>query len=169
MSFCGYETYEKYLQSPEWAAKREVALEGSEHKCCICGTTEPLQVHHLEYTEFEGKDVSQVRVLCKSCHEKVHASAQYITRRYGLVLESIVSAILADAMAVLWKGAVPSNSTTRLKGILLKELERTSTLSGHDAPAIYKAHLSPNRPTRQFDELIEMTTDVWNLLKEEET
>lgn len=168
MAFCGYETYELYLDSDEWKAKRKEALEEAGNKCSICGSTDHLQVHHLSYEELEGKDISQVRVLCKSCHEKVHASGGYVQGRYGMVLQTLMSAILADAMAVLWKGQIPPGNTTRLKGYLLKEFERTFVWSGHDAPAIYKANHSDSHPDRQFNSLIDMTTKVWNLHKGEE-
>lgn len=163
MSFCGYPTYEAYLQSHKWSKKREAALKEADYKCSICGGKDNLQVHHLSYKEVEGEDVSQVRVLCRPCHEKVHASVEYVQGRYGMILQTLMSTILADAMAVLWKGQVPSGSTTRLKGYLLKEFERTFVWSGQEAPAIYKMHHSGNHPDAQFNKLIETTTKVWNL------
>ena len=165
--FCGYETYEQYLKSPEWEAKRLRAMEEDGHKCCICGSADNLQVHHLNYKEFEGCDISQVRVLCRSCHEKVHASTGYINGRFGIILSTLISSVLADVMAVLWKGNIPPGMTTRLKGILLAEFERTYVWSGHLAPTIYKAYHNNRHPSMQFDDLISTTTDVWNLNKED--
>lgn len=167
--FCGYETYELYLRSPEWDKKRREALEEGGNRCCVCGGTDSLQVHHLSYRELGGVDISPVRVLCKACHEKVHASSEYIKGRYGMVLDALMSAVLADTMAVLWKGRIPPGSTTRLKGILLSEVERTFSWSGHDAPAFYKAHHSDNRPDAHFNNLIETATKVWNLDNGEST
>ena len=161
--FCGYETYDQYLLSSEWREKREKALEEQGRRCCICGATDNLHVHHLAYVEVDGRDMSPVRVLCQSCHKRVHASSDYITGKFGIIIEALFSAVIADTMAVLWKGNIPAGSTTRLKGILVDEFKRSQGLPATLAPAIYKANFFPNKPETQFDRFMNTATDVWNL------
>ena len=169
--YCGYETYEQYLQSPEWREKKEEVFAEWGRRCCACGSEENLHVHHMDYIWADGKDKSQCRPLCGKCHRLVHATPEYITGRFGAAIRGLFDAIIANTMLVLWKGDVLPGSTTRLKGLILAEYERTGGIKqrvGGNAPAIYKANFSRNVPDRDFRELIDNTSMVWNLTKGEE-
>lgn len=60
--------YHKYLNSPEWKAIREPALERDNYACSICGSKSNLHVHHLHYDNIGEEALSDLVTLCKSCH-----------------------------------------------------------------------------------------------------
>lgn len=63
--------YREYLRTPEWRRKRNylIALLG----CCQeCGSTESLQVHHLNYDRRGHEWQSDLWLLCESCHRAEH-------------------------------------------------------------------------------------------------
>lgn len=61
--------YNQYIHSPEWDGKRRRALARAGHKCENCGSTERLEVHHLNYERLTREKASDLKVLCDSCHE----------------------------------------------------------------------------------------------------
>jgi len=63
------EAYREYLQSEEWKTLREKQLQKDHRRCCICGATTDLNVHHITYANMESPPLI---TLCKSCHENVH-------------------------------------------------------------------------------------------------
>lgn len=68
--------YKEQLEHPLWTKKRHTILERDNHKCCLCGSTDNLQVHHTQYRK--GKKAweypnSTLVTLCKECHQKVHS------------------------------------------------------------------------------------------------
>ena len=73
--------YNKYLQSPEWEAKRQAVLKRDEYKCVKCGSQDELQVHHLTYDHVYNEPLKDLITLCKKCHYKTH----HKRRRYGKV------------------------------------------------------------------------------------
>lgn len=52
-----------------WNVLRQRALKVAEFKCCQCGGTESLVVHHRKYPAYTLNDVE---VLCTYCHNKIH-------------------------------------------------------------------------------------------------
>jgi hypothetical protein len=64
--------YEDYLKTPEWAEKREQALERDGHRCRLCNSKEPLHVHHRTYARRGFEDLEDLTTLCKFCHEHFH-------------------------------------------------------------------------------------------------
>lgn len=65
--------YAKFMASEEWADIRTVVLDIYNHQCAECGATEDLHVHHLTYERFGGDErMTDLKVLCKPCHEKAH-------------------------------------------------------------------------------------------------
>lgn len=73
-------SYDDLLKSPRWLDKRNIILERDHHKCCYCGSTYNLQVHHKYYSKYpNGKKVDPwnysndaLITLCDKCHKKVH-------------------------------------------------------------------------------------------------
>jgi 5-methylcytosine-specific restriction endonuclease McrA len=74
-----FRSYEDYLQSPQWKALRNRALERDGHRCRICNRHYTLQVHHRRYAERWGAEtVDDLTTLCDDCHELVsHSRAQF--------------------------------------------------------------------------------------------
>ena len=72
-------TYVDWLQDERWKEKRLEILKEQGSVCSECGSKEKLVVHHLEYNFKDGAYVrpweypnSSFKVLCESCHNKVH-------------------------------------------------------------------------------------------------
>ncbi len=64
--------YQRYLQTPEWQAIRQMALDRDGHRCVECGSTERLQVHHKTYRRRGWEKRKDLVTLCKPCHEAEH-------------------------------------------------------------------------------------------------
>ena len=68
------EWYKAYRKTPHWKAKRAQALKELGRVCYGCGSKEHLVVHHLNYDHLYGERMSDLRILCKACHEAEHAA-----------------------------------------------------------------------------------------------
>lgn len=65
--------YNAFMRSRRWAKLRERKLSQARNRCEQCGATKDLHVHHLTYERFGGDErTTDLKVLCKSCHEKAH-------------------------------------------------------------------------------------------------
>ncbi len=64
--------YRNYLQSNHWKETRARALSRANYKCEKCNCTEYLQVHHLNYKHLWNEQDSDLLVLCRTCHLKIH-------------------------------------------------------------------------------------------------
>lgn len=65
-------SYDDYLKSPAWEAKRKEILERDGRRCTVCGTAKNLEVHHLTYDHFGDELPEELVTLCRKCHEKLH-------------------------------------------------------------------------------------------------
>ncbi len=68
----GFDTYQKYLDSPLWKGIRLKALSRDNHKCQLC--YRPAQcVHHKKYSSgaLSGNSIHDLISLCNKCHTKV--------------------------------------------------------------------------------------------------
>lgn len=62
-----------YLKSEHWHGLRIVRLAKSKARCKVCGHQSwDNDVHHLTYRNLYDVTVSDLRVLCRSCHDEVH-------------------------------------------------------------------------------------------------
>src|SRR3990167_10418989 len=69
-----YQSYEAYLNSPEWRDKRQKTLRIQGFKCRACGARNRLQVHHSSYKGGWGNEKDHhLVVLCDPDHEGVTA------------------------------------------------------------------------------------------------
>jgi hypothetical protein len=66
------EKYHAYLQTPEWAEKRQAALEDAGQRCQLCNSPSALNVHHRTYERVGRERLGDLTVLCRRCHEKFH-------------------------------------------------------------------------------------------------
>ena len=72
--------YKGYLQSPAWKSKRKRKLLVENYTCEHCGYCSfdfhiveiPLDVHHKTYKNLGNEPMSDLVVLCRNCHEKLH-------------------------------------------------------------------------------------------------
>ena len=71
--------YQTYLQTPEWQATRTQALYVAYHRCQVCNTRkECLDVHHRDYSNLGEEWLSQLVVLCRSCHKLFHIAGKLV-------------------------------------------------------------------------------------------
>ena len=70
------ETSKKAREAAHFNGNREKALMLSNYLCSHCGTKEKLVVHHIDRSGRGNKkhnnDLSNLMVLCKSCHINIH-------------------------------------------------------------------------------------------------
>lgn len=66
------ETYKKYLNSFHWKRLRLRKLIDVEFRCEICGADNGLNIHHLTYENIGKEFLSDLMVLCSSCHRAIH-------------------------------------------------------------------------------------------------
>ena len=64
--------YIDYLKSPEWKAKRLMALKTWGDICQLCGSCERIEVHHKTYARLTKENMDDLMVVCHCCHEKIH-------------------------------------------------------------------------------------------------
>ena len=64
--------YSKYLASERWKELRDAKLCEVGDKCQRCKRRSNLQVHHLTYERLGHERLTDLQVLCESCHEKAH-------------------------------------------------------------------------------------------------
>lgn len=69
------EYYNRLLEDKRWKEFRLKVLSERGNKCECCGGADVLQIHHTFY--IRGKmpweyDIKDMRVLCRTCHQKIH-------------------------------------------------------------------------------------------------
>ena len=64
--------YRKYLASDDWKKKRRAKFARSKRRCAVCGSAKRLELHHLAYRSLTNVRMSDLRVLCRRCHEDAH-------------------------------------------------------------------------------------------------
>lgn len=74
-------TYNELLRSDQWKRKRAGIINRDKNRCCNCGSTKQLQVHHRQYhihpvTGFKRApwdyDNRFLITLCEICHSSGH-------------------------------------------------------------------------------------------------
>jgi 5-methylcytosine-specific restriction endonuclease McrA len=61
--------YREYLKSDDWKKKR---AKKNPQRCGVCASTENLDVHHIHYRNLLDVEMSDLRVLCRTCHSVFH-------------------------------------------------------------------------------------------------
>jgi 5-methylcytosine-specific restriction endonuclease McrA len=87
-------TYHEYIQSPQWAAKREKVFRIHGRKCCVCGSTNDLRVHHKTYKRlYRENPRDDLEVRCEGCHANEHeldkGAIDPMTARYLSVMRNL--------------------------------------------------------------------------------
>lgn len=66
-------SYYEYLKSPHWKSLRALKIKQHGNYCNRCRSSKRIQVHHLIYRHpWELALLSDLEVLCKSCHQGCH-------------------------------------------------------------------------------------------------
>jgi hypothetical protein len=79
----GFDSYESYLKSDHWKAFRTKYWNRHKNKCYCCGSTKKCDLHHITYEHLGQERQKDVKPLCRSCHDKVHA----VIHEYHVPLE----------------------------------------------------------------------------------
>jgi 5-methylcytosine-specific restriction endonuclease McrA len=67
------QSYDAYINSSLWQRLRVEALRMAGNRCAKCGSGGPgLHVHHLTYERFTRERLSDLQVLCPTCHNELH-------------------------------------------------------------------------------------------------
>lgn len=69
-------TYARYLESDWWLHRRERALELAEHRCQVCNSPGPLEIHHRTYERLGHERDADLVVLCTNCHKLFHSDGR---------------------------------------------------------------------------------------------
>jgi len=64
--------YQRYLRSEWWRKRRQEYLESHENVCFRCERNDHLELHHLSYERLFGEIDSDLRLLCRECHQAEH-------------------------------------------------------------------------------------------------
>jgi hypothetical protein len=66
--------YQDYLRSDRWRTIRRLKREQAGEKCELCNSEDRLEVHHRTYDRRGEERLSDLTVLCHSCHERFSKS-----------------------------------------------------------------------------------------------
>ena len=64
--------YSDYLQTAHWENRRKAALKLASFACETCNAKEKLEVHHQTYQRLGCEIPSDLKVLCRNCHQLHH-------------------------------------------------------------------------------------------------
>ena len=64
--------YSAYLQSDHWRELKKEKARKRPTKCAICGATDQIDCHHVLYRNWFDVQTSDLRWLCRKCHDLVH-------------------------------------------------------------------------------------------------
>jgi 5-methylcytosine-specific restriction endonuclease McrA len=67
-----YKKYLKYLQSEQWKEIRSLMFGIYGEKCSLCDCKENLEIHHKTYKNLFKEKVTDLMILCQTCHFKEH-------------------------------------------------------------------------------------------------
>lgn len=65
-------TYEEYIRSPWWRARKAAVIRYRGERCERCGCTHWLQLHHRTYERLCRELPEDVELLCDQCHREEH-------------------------------------------------------------------------------------------------
>lgn len=69
--------YREYLESDHWVSlrgekRRRVRKTAGKLRCAICASTDKIETHHLRYKSIYNVETSDLRLLCRECHQCAH-------------------------------------------------------------------------------------------------
>lgn len=77
--------YKKYLQTEVWQGLKNEAIERAGGRCQLCNSSDSLHVHHRVYPKVWGDElISDLTVLCNSCHFVFHFKPRSLPKRTDL-------------------------------------------------------------------------------------
>lgn len=119
-----------YLKSEKWQSLRAERLAFAGHKCELCGTSnESLDAHHLKYRRLFDVRKSDLRALCRDCHDAVHFLMKKYkklktldrSRQWSVVKAHLARGIPANKLRSVceWKVVEPHQYKNMTRGLRL--------------------------------------------------
>jgi 5-methylcytosine-specific restriction endonuclease McrA len=65
-------TYQLYLRSPWWTARKAAVIRARGYRCQRCGSRYELELHHRTYVRLGHELPDDVELLCAPCHGRQH-------------------------------------------------------------------------------------------------
>ena len=75
--FCTAQEKSEHMQSQYWFNLKQYRLALANYVCESCGTSGPLELHHVDYSNLLAENINDVRVICRQCHQAVHNRLGY--------------------------------------------------------------------------------------------
>ena len=70
------------MQSQYWFDLKQYRLALANYVCESCGTSGPLELHHVDYSNLLAENINDVRVICRQCHQAIHDRLGYSRETY---------------------------------------------------------------------------------------
>ena len=83
--------YNEYLKSEHWNKRKKTALKWWENRCALCNSDDELHVHHRSYANLGQEPLSDLIVLCKSCHELFHDKITKEPKEVEIAVKQLIS------------------------------------------------------------------------------
>ena len=80
--FCTAQEKSEHMQSQYWFDLKQYRLALANYVCESCGTSGPLELHHVDYSNLLAENINDVRVICRQCHQTVHNRLGYSRETY---------------------------------------------------------------------------------------
>lgn len=80
----GFASYDEYVASPRWQARRRLYYANHPRQCFVCESDEEIYLHHRSYRRLGHEPDSDLVPLCGRCHRLLHdtrAGLDKIVRR----------------------------------------------------------------------------------------
>lgn len=71
--------YHEHLRSEGWRTTRRHKLDHAANRCEMCFSARNLQVHHKTYDRVPFERLTDLIVLCETCHQRHHCILHDIT------------------------------------------------------------------------------------------
>lgn len=92
-------SYEDYLRTAHWGARRNRSLRLAAYRCQRCAANRELQVHHLRYDRLGEELDEDLQVLCGGCHLGHHVAE--VTPHRSVYLALISAALKTETFTCL--------------------------------------------------------------------
>lgn len=115
-------TYDEYIQSDIWKAKRSERLRIDGYRCQMCGTAKNLRVHHIRYPDVLGMEsVEDLVTLCDRCHEHAHSAEGLVQGRRAEMAE--IRRNIRNASRTVWDFAFIGFALNRCEALSLDPMK----------------------------------------------
>lgn len=68
------EAFQRYLQTPEWRAKRDLVFVREQRLCEGCRSAPATDAHHTTYAHIGEEFLFELVAVCRQCHDVLHES-----------------------------------------------------------------------------------------------